>query len=291
MNELGYISLIEKVLSEGTMEETRNGKTKSLFGEMMRFSLQNNQIPFITTKKLAWKTCLKELLWFINGSTDNSDLVNNNVNIWTGNAEEYKDRMEKEKNIIVCDGDLGPVYGHQWRHFNADYFNCKMSYENKGVDQLREIINTLKDPEKRTSRRIILSAWNPCQIPEMALPPCHILCQFHVSNKNRLHCCLYQRSGDIGLGVPFNIASYSFLTHIIAKICGLEAYEFTHFLGNAHIYEEHINALREQCKKEIYSFPTINFKREIKDIDEVQFSDIEILNYNHHPPVKMDMKV
>lgn len=290
MNELDYINLIKKVLDEGTYESTRNGTTISIFGTMMKFSLENNVIPFITTKKLAWKTCLKELLWFINGSTNNNELTSNKVNIWTDNANEYKDRMNKN-GINIYDGDLGPVYGHQWRHFNAEYTDCNSDYYNKGVDQLKEIIDTLKDPIKRTSRRIIMSAWNPCQIPDMALPPCHILCQFHVSKGNRLHCCLYQRSGDIGLGVPFNIASYSFLTHIIANICGLEAYEFTHFIGNAHIYEEHIEALKQQIQNEMYDFPNINIKRKLNDIDDVMFDDIEITNYKHHSTVKMDMKV
>ena len=288
--ELDYINLIKKVLDEGTYESTRNGTTISIFGTMMKFSLENNTIPFITTKKLAWKTCLKELLWFINGSTNNDELTSKKVNIWTDNANEYKHRMNKN-GIDIHDGDLGPIYGHQWRHFNAEYKDCHSDYSNKGVDQLKEIIDTLKDPIKRTSRRIIMSAWNPCQIPDMALPPCHILCQFHVSKGNRLHCCLYQRSGDIGLGVPFNIASYSFLTHIIANICGLEAYEFTHFIGNAHIYEEHIEALKQQIQNVMYEFPNINIKRKLNDIDDIMFDDIEITNYKHHSTVKMDMKV
>ena len=291
MDESGYVKLIEHVLEHGTREETRNGFTISTFGEMMKFSLAENKIPFLTTKKLAWKTCLKELLWFIRGSTDNTELVKENVHIWTDNANEYKERMFKRTSNILDEGDLGPVYGHQWRYFNAPYSKPNSSYEGKGVDQLKEVIETLKDPSKRTSRRIIMSAWNPCQIPDMALPPCHVLCQFHVSNGNRLHACLYQRSGDIGLGVPFNIASYALLTHIIAKICGLEAYEFTHFLGNAHVYEEHVEALQGQIKNEPFPVPTIEFTRDITDIDDVRFDDIKINNYLHHKTVPMKMKV
>ena len=290
-NEEAYIQLIHDVLNNGTSERTRNGVTISTFGEMMKFSLQNNTIPLITTKKLAWKTCLKELLWFVRGSTNNSELVSENVNIWTENANEYKEKMLNEASEIIPDGDLGPVYGHQWRHFNASYTNCNTSYSGKGIDQLKNVIETLKNPLTRTSRRIIMSAWNPCQIDKMALPPCHVMCQFHVSNGNRLHCSLYQRSGDIGLGVPFNIASYSFLTHIIAKICGLEAYEFVHFLGNAHIYEEHVSALKEQISRDIFPFPTIEFTREINDIDNLNLSDFKIHNYEHHKPVSMKMKV
>tara|TARA_B100001287_G_C22611192_1_gene495235 strand:- start:48 stop:917 length:870 start_codon:yes stop_codon:yes gene_type:complete len=288
MSEIEYLKLIDNVLENGTMEETRNGNTISTFGEMMKFSLENNKIPFITTKKLAWKTCLKELLWFINGSTDNGILQKQNVKIWNANAS--KEFKQKYGIYYDDENDLGPIYGHQWRHFNAPYKDCHTDYSNSGVDQIKQILDLLKNPETRTSRRIILSAWNPCQIKEMALPPCHILCQFHVSKGNRLHSCLYQRSGDIGLGVPFNIASYSLLTHIIAKICNLEAYEFTHFIGNAHIYEEHISALKEQIKNEPLEIPTIEFTRDIKDIDDIKFDDIKINNYKHHNVVNMEMK-
>ena len=288
MCEIEYVKLINNVLENGTMEETRNGNTISTFGEMMKFSLENNKIPFITTKKLAWKTCLKELLWFINGSTDNGILQKQNVKIWNANAS--KEFKQKYGIYYDDENDLGPIYGHQWRHFNAPYKDCHTDYSNSGVDQIKQIIDLLKNPETRTSRRIILSAWNPCQIKEMALPPCHILCQFHVSKGNRLHSCLYQRSGDIGLGVPFNIASYSLLTHIIAKICNLEAYEFTHFIGNAHIYEEHISALKEQIKNEPLEIPTIEFTRDIKDINDINFDDIKINNYKHHNVVNMEMK-
>ena len=288
MSEIEYIKLINNVLENGTIEETRNGNTISTFGEMMKFSLENNKIPFITTKKLAWKTCLKELLWFINGSTDNGILQKQNVKIWNANASK---EFKQQYGIFYDDeNDLGPIYGHQWRHFNAPYKDCHTDYSNSGVDQIMQILDLLKNPETRTSRRIILSAWNPCQIKEMALPPCHILCQFHVSKGNRLHSCLYQRSGDIGLGVPFNIASYSLLTHIIAKICNLEAYEFTHFIGNAHIYEEHISALKEQIKNEPLEIPTIEFTRDIKGIDDIKFDDIKINNYKHHNVVNMEMK-
>jgi thymidylate synthase len=287
-NEKGYISLVKHVLDNGTSEETRNGTTISTFGEMMKFSLENNTVPFITTKKLAWKTCLKELLWFIKGSTSNKELQSQNVHIWDGNGST---EFLKSRNLNYKEGDLGPIYGFQWRHFNAPYTDCYDNYEGMGIDQLTEIVETLKDPVKRSSRRIILSAWNPCQISEMALPPCHVLCQFHVSNGSRLHCCLYQRSGDIGLGVPFNIASYSLLTHIIAKICGLEAYEFTHFLGNAHIYEEHIDALKEQIKNIPKPPPSIEFTRDLKNIDDLNFSDIKINNYIHHDTIAMKMKV
>ena len=159
------------------------------------------------------------------------------------------------------ENDLGPVYGHQWRHFNAPYTNCRADYSGQCVDQLQYIIDALKDPVERFSRRLVMSAWNPCQIDEMALPPCHVLCQFNVSQGNKLSCALYQRSADCGLGVPFNIASYSFLTHILAKHCGLEAYEFIYTLGNCHVYDDHVEAMKEQLGRPSYDFPTINNHR------------------------------
>ena len=187
--------------------------------------------------------------------------------------------------------DLGPVYGHQWRHFNAEYSTCNEDYSNKGVDQLMYIINALKDPKERFSRRLIMSAWNPCQLDEMALPPCHVLAQFNVSSNNKLSCALYQRSGDVGLGVPFNIASYSILTHLIAHYTGLETEKFVYFLGNAHIYEEHIDALKQQILRQPYLFPKINIKNEVpENIEDYELNHIDIKDYQWHSKVKMEMK-
>lgn len=290
MEEQQYLDLIKRVIDQGTEETTRNGTTLCTFGEMMRFSLLNNKIPFLTSKQLAWKTCLKELLWFISGSTNNDILRDQNVHIWDGNCDDHINKL-KSRNIQTNSGELGPIYGHQWRHFNAQYINNTTDYNNKGVDQLKYIINMLKNPETRTSRRLVLSAWNPCQLDEMALPPCHVLCQFHVSQNNRLHCALYQRSGDIGLGVPFNIASYAFLTHIIAQICNLQAFEFVHIIGNAHIYIEHKDALLEQIERKTYEFPDIEFTHKIDNIDDVQFDHIKVHNYQHSGKVNMKMKV
>ena len=185
--------------------------------------------------------------------------------------------------------DLGPVYGHQWRHFNAPYVNCETDYTNKGIDQLEYIIKCLKDPVERYSRRLVMSAWNPCQLEEMALPPCHVLAQFNVVN-DELSCSLYQRSGDVGLGVPFNIASYSILTHIIAKHCNLKAKEFVYYLGNTHIYDDHINELKIQIERNPYKFPKINIKNTYNSIDEYKICDIDIINYEYHPSIKMEMR-
>lgn len=286
--EQQYIDLIENIFENGTLESTRNGNTKAIFGNMMRFSLKDGQIPILTTKKTAWKTCLKELLWFIQGHTDNKLLKNQNVHIWDANgSREFLD----SRNLTNYEEDeLGPIYGFQWRHFNAPYTNSQTDYSNQGIDQLMQAITMLKDPSQRTSRRIIVSAWNPCQLDEMALPPCHVLFQFHVKQNKYLSCSLYQRSGDVGLGVPFNIASYSFLVHIIAKHCDLEPDEFVYFLGNAHIYENHFDALQTQIKREPKPFPKISIKNKHENIDDYTVNDIEFLTeYTYHESIKMKM--
>jgi len=203
VEEKQYLGLISKIIKNGELQHGRNGNVYSSIGETMRFSLKDNTIPLLTTKKVAWKTCLKELLWFIKGDTNNKNLKNQNVKIWNGNASrEYLDSRNLQ---YLKEDDLGPVYGHQWRFWNAQYSKekgCLETYKGKGIDQLQNIIDTLKDPEERYSRRIIMSAWNPEQLNEMALPPCHVLSQFKVTNQNELSCLLYQRSGDVGLGIP-----------------------------------------------------------------------------------------
>jgi thymidylate synthase len=185
--------------------------------------------------------------------------------------------------------ELGPIYGHQWRHFNAKWQGDAHDYSGEGVDQLQQIIDALKDPVKRTSRRLIMTAWNPLQLDEMALPPCHIMCQFNVHNGNQLSCALFQRSQDVALGESFNIASYSFLTHLIAKHCGLEAYEFVHFIGNCHIYEAHIEPLKTQLERVPFPFPTISIKQVRENVNDYQVDDFILENYQHHPPIKMEM--
>lgn len=286
--ETQYLQLIENILNNGNIEHSRNGITKSIFGNMMKFSLNDGTIPILTTKKVAWKTCFKELTWFIKGETSNKLLNDMNVHIWDANGSK---EFLKSRNLNYEENDLGPVYGHQWRHFNAKYNDCNTDYSNQGVDQLQNIINQLKTDEGRKSRRLIMSAWNPCQLNEMALPPCHVMAQFHVSENKYLSCSLYQRSGDVGLGVPFNIASYSFLIHIIAKHTGLEAKEFVYFLGNAHIYEEHDEALKEQILRQPYEFPKLQIKNKKENIDDYSLDDIEWkTEYKYHSAIKMEMK-
>ena len=287
-DEQQYIDLIKNILADGTLEQGRNGNTLCLYGEKMKFDLRNNTLPLLTSKKVAWKTCLKELLWFISGHTNNKILQDQNVRIWNQNASrEFLDSVGLQNNE---EGDLGPVYGHQWRHFNAPYTTCNANYEGQGIDQLQNVITMLKDPTQRKSRRIILSAWNPCQIDEMALPPCHSFVQFHVRRENELICCLYQRSGDVGLGVPFNIASYSFLTHLLAKHCDLQASEFIHFIGNAHIYDDHVHALQSQLKNELCDFPKISIKEKRANINDYIVDDFEVINYKHADVVSMTMR-
>ena len=285
--EYQYLDLISDILEEGTMEEGRNGLTKSIFGAAMHFSLENGTIPLLTTKRVAWKTCLKELFWFIRGDTNNENLQKEGVAIWNDNAS--RDFLDSRGLTHLRENDLGPVYGHQWRHFNAPYTTCDDNYDGKGIDQLAQIIKCLKDPLQRTSRRMVMSAWNPCQLDEMALPPCHILAQFNVTGGNKLSCCMFQRSGDVGLGVPFNIASYSFLTHLIAKHCDLKPFEFIYYLGNCHIYDSHLNVIQEQVTKTPHAFPTLMINVQRENINDYILDDFEVRNYKHHEVIKMKM--
>lgn len=287
-DEKQYLDIIKNILENGFMENGRNGNVKTLFGATMRFDLTNNKIPLLTTKKLAWKTCLKELLWFISGKTDNKILKNNNVKIWNQNAS--REFLDSRGLTNLKEDDLGPVYGHQWRHFNAPYETCETDYTGKGVDQLKYIIDSLNDPKERNSRRLVMSAWNPVQINDMALPPCHVLVQFNVVDKNKLSVGIYQRSGDIGLGVPFNIASYAFLTHLVAHHCGLQAMELVHFLGNVHIYDDHLEILNLQKDRIPNESPTITIKNKYYSIDDYKIDDFEIHNYNPHTELKMNMR-
>jgi thymidylate synthase len=271
-----YLNLIDDILSDGTKEEGRNGTTFVAVGAAMHFSLNDRRVPFLTTKRLAWKTCLKELLWFVRGDTDNALLQAQGVHIWDGNSNGRPD------------GDLGPIYGFQWRNFGGEYPATDTS--RKGVDQLQAVIDALKDPEQRASRRLIMTAWNPCQLPEMALPPCHVLAQFHVTDGTRLSCSLYQRSGDVGLGVPFNIASYSMLTHLLAHHCGLDAHEFIYYLGNAHIYDDHVAALQLQATREPHDFPQIAIRALHENINDYEIGDFEVQGYECHDAIQMTMR-
>jgi thymidylate synthase len=291
--EYQYLNLLENILENGVWEEGRNGKTKSIFGHSMRFSLKDGKIPILTTKKTAWKTCLKELLWFIRGETDNRLLKEQGVHIWDANASrEFLDsRGLKDMQEDV----LGPIYGFQWRHFNGSYDPygrgelINKYYADYGIDQLQGIIDALKDPKQRNSRRLVMTAWNPAQLDQMALPPCHIFCQFNVHDGNKLSCSMYQRSCDFFLGSCFNIASYSLLTHLIAKHCGLQAYEFVYFMGNVHLYENAIEAAELQITREPFEFPTVSIEQVRGNINDYQVEDFKIHNYKSHEAIKVAM--
>ena len=273
-----YLSALKHCYENGDFVKSRAGNVRKSFGYQMRFDLQEG-FPAVTTKKLAWKAMVSELLWFLEGSNDERrlaeilyedkrDNLEGKNTIWTQNANaEYWKQKSK------FSGDVGRIYGVQWRDFN-------------GVDQLKNLIEGLKkDPD---SRRHILTAWNPAELHNMSLPPCHAFSQFYVSD-NKLSCQLYQRSCDMFLGVPFNIASYSILIHIIAKECGYEAGEFIHSLGDFHIYEEHFEQVKIQLTREPKKLPVLKFNQ--KKIHEYKTSDFELIDYNHHPKIVAPMNV
>ncbi|KAM4543629.1 thymidylate synthase [Fundulus diaphanus] len=285
-DERGYLNLVEYIMENGREKGDRTGTgVRSVFGAQVRYNLRD-QFPLLTTKRVFWKGILEELLWFIKGSTNAKELSEKGVKIWDANGSRaFLDNLgftEREE------GDLGPVYGFQWRHFGAEYKNIHTDYSGQGVDQLQNVIDTIrKNPE---DRRIIMCAWNPKDLPLMALPPCHALCQFYVCD-GELSCQLYQRSADMGLGVPFNIASYALLTYMIAHITGLQPGDFVHTLGDAHVYVNHVDPLKEQLQREIRPFPKLKIKRKVESIDDFQSEDFEICDYNPHPSIKMQMAV
>ena len=290
--EKQYLELVDHIIKHGYKEKGRNGNILTQIGSTMRYQLYDEDrndkpiMPIMTTKRLAWKSCLKELLWFMRGETDNNILKSQGVKIWNDNASrEFLDSRGLSR---LQENDLGPVYGHQWRHFNATYYTSKFNYRGMGVDQLKNVVYKLKND--KYSRRNIMSAWNPCQLNEMALPPCHVLSQFHVVDEDKLICTLYQRSADVGLGLPFNIASYSFLTHILAHHCGLKASELIHFVGNAHIYEEHIEPLKKQLENEPELYPILRIKEKRENIDDYQVDDFVISGYVSHKKINMKMR-
>ena len=266
-----YLDLVKHVLENGNEKSDRTGTgTKSVFGYQMRFNLSRG-FPLVTTKKLHTKSIIYELLWFLNGETNIDYLKNNGVKIWDAWADN--------------NGDLGPVYGFQWRNWNND-----------NIDQISELIKTIKsNPD---SRRMLISAWNPSVLPDTsvsfsenvkngkaALPPCHAFFQFYVS-ENKLSCQLYQRSADIFLGVPFNIASYALLTHMIAHVCNLDVGDFVHTFGDAHIYTNHVEQINLQLERDPKKPPALKIKRNVSSIFDFKYEDFEFLNYEHHPHIK-----
>jgi len=285
-----YLSLIRKILKDGIERGDRTGTgTKSLFGAQMRFDLRDGTLPLLTTKKTFWRGVAEELLWFISGSTNANFLREKNIHIWDGNAS--KEFLESRGLGHREEGDLGPVYGFQWRHFGAEYKDMHTDYTGQGVDQLAQCIDKIKNnPE---DRRILMSAWNPSALDEMALPPCHLLCQFYVdTNSNEVSCHMYQRSADMGLGVPFNIASYALLTHLVAHVTGRKSGDLVHTLGDAHVYLNHIEPLKEQLDRTARAFPKIYIDDDSetpKTIDDFTYQDLHVVGY--HPYEKISMKM
>jgi len=293
-----YLDLVKNVMKNGTDVSDRTGVgTRSVFGHQMRFDLSQG-FPAVTTKRLAWKAVVGELLWFLEGSTDERRLAEltfgktrdnliGKPTIWTANADKQGVDLGYRNDDEVK--ELGPVYAAQWRNF--DYYTGSTS----GIDQIRNVINLLKNAPD--SRRIILSAWNPILLDDMALPPCHVMAQFRVIN-GKLSCQMYQRSADIGLGVPFNIASYALLTHILADECGLDVGDYVHTIGDAHIYLNHMSAMSSLLERDPLPLPTLeidpgfNLSAGLDDkfsIDSVRFFTLK--NYVHHPEIRMDMAV
>merc|ERR1719482_587038 len=284
--EYQYLKLIREISEKGFAGDDRTGVgTVSIFGTTMRFDLRKS-FPLLTTKRVFWRGIVEELLWFIKGDTNAKHLSEKGIKIWDGNGS--RDFLDKRGLGHREEGDLGPVYGFQWRHFGAKYVDMHTDYIGQGVDQLAECIRKIK--EDPTDRRILLSAWNPADLKEMALPPCHMFCQFYVAN-GELSCLMYQRSCDMGLGVPFNIASYSLLTCMIAQVCGLRPGEFVHSMGNAHVYLNHTEPLKEQLKNEPRPFPVLKVNPEVTDIDAFTAADFEISGYNPHAKIAMEMAV
>lgn len=294
MSEQAYLDLCKLIIEKGEHRPDRTGTgTKSIFAPpQLRFDLSDDTFPLLTTKKVFSKGIIHELLWFIAGSTDGKKLSDLGVKIWEGNgSREYLDSIGLKNNR---EGDLGPVYGFQWRHFGAEYVDCDTDYTNQGHDQLLEVIEKLK--KNPYDRRIIMSAWNPPDFKKMALPPCHVFCQFYVnfpegSARPKLSCLLYQRSCDMGLGVPFNIASYALLVKMIAHIVDMDCGEFIHTMGDAHVYLDHIDALKEQMQRTPKTYPKLKFKRKVELIDDFKYEDILLEGYESYGVIKMKMSV
>ncbi len=309
--EYQYLNLINDILTNGEHRPDRTGTgTYAIpFPAQMKFALSRPSsdpsqpaeliLPLLTTKRVFLRAVIGELLWFVAGSTHSKPLSDAGIKIWDGNgSREYLDSVGLGH---YEEGELGPVYGFQWRHFGAEYKGHAADYTGQGVDQIADVIDKLKN--KPYDRRIILSAWNPADLKKMALPPCHMFAQFYVSFPRQaegsterprgvLHSLLYQRSCDMGLGVPFNIASYALLTHMLAHVCDLTPGTFTHTMGDAHVYRDHVEALKVQLEREPRDFPTLKIHREVGgSIDGWKAEDFEVIGYKPHATIAMKMSV
>ncbi|CAD5116601.1 DgyrCDS5477 [Dimorphilus gyrociliatus] len=285
--ESRYLNEIASIIKDGNLRDDRTGVgTYSCFGRQFRYNLRDETFPLLTTKRVFFRGVAEELFWIIRGCTDSKKLAEKNVHIWDANgSREFLDNLGFTDRR---EGDLGPVYGFQWRHFGAKYNGPDADYSGQGVDQLQDVIDKIR--KKPYDRRIIMSAWNPSDLSKMALPPCHAFVQFYVSNEE-LSCQLYQRSADMGLGVPFNIASYSLLTIMIAHICELKPGEFVHTIGDCHVYTNHVEGLQEQLKREPRPFPKIRVKGKVANIEDFKLDDFELEGYKPYPKIALEMAV
>ena len=281
-NEQAYLDLLQHVLSHGSEKGDRTGTgTLSHFGAQLRFDLADG-FPLLTTKKVHFKSIVYELFWFLSGSTHVDYLQENGVRIWNEwSTAEQTARFNRPA------GDLGPVYGHQWRNYGATKDENGI-YNNDGIDQITQVIEQIKT--NPNSRRLIVSGWNPAEAEQVALPPCHTLFQFFVAD-NKLSCQLYQRSADLFLGVPFNIASYALLTYMVAQVCGLEVGEFVWTGGDCHIYQNHREQVELQLTRELYTLPTLTLNPDVTDIFAFTYDDISVDDYVSHPAIKAQVAV
>ena len=308
-----YLDLLDLIMTHGADKGDRTGTgTKSIFGHQMRFDLQDG-FPLLTTKKVFTKGIIHELIWFVRGDTNIKYLVDNGVNIWNEWAykrfleesgiemtmDQYVQEIKDSRHFADRWGDLGPVYGKQWRDWesiqaiqrDSDELGTITAVEEHHLDQLGNVIQRIKD--RPNCRRLIVSAWNPTEVDDMALPPCHCFMQFYVSPDGKLSCQLYQRSCDTPLGVPFNIASYALLTHMVAHVCGLEVGEFIWTGGDVHIYNNQFEGVEEQLSRQDqhYPMPTLKINRKVEAIDDFTYEDFTVVNYVCHPAIKFPISV
>lgn len=285
--EEAYLDLLRRVLQNGSFQNDRTGiGCYSIFGDQIRFSIKD-RFPLLTTKKVFWKGIVEELLWFLKGQTNNKILKDKGVHIWDGNSSrEFLDKVGLSKN---AEDDCGAIYSFQWTHFGADYIDCNTNYKGQGVNQIEWVVNEIKT--NPTSRRIFMSAWNPKDLNKMCLPPCHVSAQFHVRDGKYLSCHMYQRSCDVFLGLPFNIASYSLLTYLIAKKTGLIPDELIISLGNVHIYSNHVEQVKEQLAREPMEWCTLDITDDDWTWDTLSSDKIKISNYNSHSSIKAPMAI
>jgi thymidylate synthase len=287
--ERQYLNLLKSVLDNGEHRDDRTGVgTISLFcPSPLRFDIEH-EIPLYTTKFVPWRLAIKELLFFIRGQTDNSILQQQNVHIWDGNTSS---EFMQKNNLPLKENDMGALYGFAWRHFSADYVDCKTDYTGQGFDQLSYIEQEIKN--NPTSRRLVMSAWNPAYFNKQVLAPCHMCCQFYISHEKYLHCNLYCRSNDLGCGNPINVFSYAVLTYILAKRCDLIPKQLNIIFGDAHIYQNHVEGIREQISRNPFPWPKLQVSDTVKNKawEDISLEDFHLSEYQRHPKIHLPMAV